>query len=150
MKTYNSGLGTSGTGTPSLENNVYESIVSDIQRDLLTSELEQNGIKFTKEDIVFIAKDKTGKTVFLEKGNTSAGLQHILDRHEKDFINKGLKREDIPKVIMKALTSGTNTGRVQGRSPGRPIYEVEYNGTVYDIAITVGSNGFIVGANPAS
>lgn len=150
MKTYNSGLGTVGSGSPSLENNVYESIVSEIQRDLLISELEQNGIKFTKEDIVFIAKDKTGKTVFLEKGNGSAGLQHILDRHEKDFLNKGLERNDIPKIIMKALTSGTKTGKTQGRAPGRPIYVVEYNGTVYNIAITVGSNGFIVGANPAS
>lgn len=150
MKTYNSGLGTTGSGSCTLENNVYESIVSEIQRDLLISELEQNGIKFTKEDIVFIAKDKTGKTVFLEKGNGAAGLQHILDRHEKDFLNKGLERNDIPEIIMQALISGTKTGKTQGRPPGRPIYEVKYNGTVYNIAITVGSNGFIVGANPAS
>ncbi|MBC1368358.1 hypothetical protein HB790_08970 [Listeria welshimeri] len=33
---------------------------------------------------------------------------------------------------------------------GRPIYEVIYNGKKYRVAITVGKNGFIVGANPVS
>ena len=36
----------------------------------------------------------------------------------------------------------------QGRGTGRPIYEFVYNGEVRQVAITVGSNGFIVGANP--
>lgn len=36
----------------------------------LIKELEINDIKFRKDDIVFIAKDKTGQTVWLEKWNT--------------------------------------------------------------------------------
>lgn len=36
----------------------------------------------------------------------------------------------------------------QGKGTGRPIYEVDYNGTKRRVAVTVGSNGYIVGANP--
>ena len=37
----------------------------------------------------------------------------------------------------------------QGRH-GRPIYEFKYEGKIRRIAITVGDNGYIVGANPVS
>ena len=30
----------------------------------------------------------------------------------------------------------------------RPIYEFTYNGTKHRVAIDIGNNGFIVGANP--
>ena len=33
------------------------------------------------------------------------------------------------------------------RDAGRPIYEVEFGGTIRRVAVTTGSNGFIVGAN---
>ena len=148
MKLYNSGLGTSGTGNPSLENQEYENTISDIQKDLLTAELDANGVKYNKDDIVFIAKGLNGKTVWLETGNTKAGLQHILDAHEKDFNNKGIPTNEIPNLLLKALTKGKDTGKIQGRAPGRPIYEVDYNGNTIHVAITVASNGFIVGANP--
>jgi hypothetical protein len=36
----------------------------------------------------------------------------------------------------------------QGRGTGRPIYEFTYNGKLHHVAITVGNNGFVVGANP--
>lgn len=35
-----------------------------------------------------------------------------------------------------------------GRGTGRPIYEFTYNGELHNVAITVGNNGFVVGANP--
>lgn len=38
----------------------------------------------------------------------------------------------------------------QGRGQGRPIYEFTYEGTTRRIAITIGSNGYVVGANPKS
>lgn len=38
----------------------------------------------------------------------------------------------------------------QGKGTGRPIYQVTHNGKIYNTAITVGDNGFIVGANPSS
>ena len=46
---------------------------------------------------------------------------------------------------MVALTKGEIID-IQGKN--RPIYEVEYNGATQYISITVGTNGYIVGANP--
>jgi hypothetical protein len=37
-------------------------------------ELAASGFKFTANEIVFIAKDKTGQLIWLETGNKSAGL----------------------------------------------------------------------------
>lgn len=36
----------------------------------------------------------------------------------------------------------------QGTGTGRPVFELTINGKRQRIAITVGDNGFIVGANP--
>lgn len=49
---------------------------------------------------------------------------------------------------MEAVTKGKIVG-YQGRGVGRPIYEPPVNGQTRRIAVTTGSNGFIVGANPA-
>ncbi|MCR5587501.1 MAG: hypothetical protein K6F77_08210 [Lachnospiraceae bacterium] len=50
---------------------------------------------------------------------------------------------------MQAVKSGTIVG-YQGRGKGRPIYEFIYEGKTRRIAISIGSNGYIVGANPKS
>ena len=50
---------------------------------------------------------------------------------------------------MDTLENGKIVG-YQGKGTGRPIYEVVYNGVTQRVAITTGSNGFIVGANPVS
>ena len=56
-------------------------------------------------------------------------------------------QEQIPDYVMNALENGKIVG-YQGRGTGRPIYEFTYNGEIHKVAITVGNNGFIVGANP--
>lgn len=73
----------------------------------------RSGVRFTKENIVFITKDGTGQTVWLEKGNALAGLQHILDGdgrspgHTADFERVfGVSREDIPVYLQKVVTDG--------------------------------------------
>lgn len=50
---------------------------------------------------------------------------------------------------MESITNGKIVG-YQGRGTGRPIYEVMFNGNKHHTARTVGSNGFIVGANPTT
>lgn len=52
-----------------------------------------------------------------------------------------------PKWLMNALENG-NIVEYQGRGTGSPIYEFTYNGERHNIAITVGNNEFVVGANP--
>ena len=50
---------------------------------------------------------------------------------------------------MKAVTEGKIVG-YQGKGVGRAIYEVTINGKQEYIAVTIGDNGFIVGANPTT
>lgn len=113
----------------------------------LLEQLTANGVKFTPENIVAVARDTNGRIVFLETGNPKAGLQHIVERHGAEFARMGVSEADIPNVVMKAVTEGKISG-YQGAGTGRPIYEVTVNGQTQRIAVTVGGNGYIVGANP--
>jgi hypothetical protein len=47
---------------------------------------------------------------------------------------------------MQAVLSGKQVG-MQGT---RPIFEVTFNGTTQRVAVTVGNNGYVVGANMVS
>jgi len=114
----------------------------------LLKEMSSQGIKYTPENIVQVTKNPDGKIVFLKSGNNKAGLQHIIGEHAKDFANIGVSEAQIPTVVMKAVSEGKIVG-YQGRGTGRPIYETVINGEVHRLAITVSSNGFMVGANPA-
>ncbi|ECI6492949.1 hypothetical protein EIL18_24375 [Salmonella enterica subsp. enterica] len=110
--------------------------------------MKNKGIKFTPENIVSVAKQPDGKIVFLETGNSTAGLQHIVDGHAEEFKKIGVSEKEIPSVIMDVVVNGKVVG-YQGRGTGRPIYEATVNGVKQKIAVTIGSNGYIVGANPA-
>jgi len=94
-----------------------------------------------------IGQVSNGRVVFLETGSNTAGLQHIINAHGSDFANRGVSIEQIPDLVMKALSDNNIVG---SQGAGRPIYETIFNGTKQLVAITVGSNGYIVGANPAS
>ena len=116
----------------------------------LIAEVQANGDKINPSDVIGIMKNKDGKIVWLEKGhlgNNPSGLAHILDAHESNFNDKGIKTCDIPDFILSAVSEGKIVG-YQGKGTGRPIYEIEYNGETQLVAVTVGSNGYIVGANP--
>ncbi|CAM3571751.1 hemagglutinin repeat-containing protein [Rahnella victoriana] len=112
----------------------------------LFKEMSTQGIKFTPENIVSAAKDSSGKIIFLEKGSSKAGLQHIVEEHGSQFAQIGVSEARIPDVVMKAVPDGKIVG-YQGTGTGRPIYETVINGKRYNIAVTVGNNGYIVGAN---
>ena len=126
--------------------NVGDALESGLNSNLL-DELANSGVKYNPEDIVAITKTADGKIVWLENGTDTAGLNHIITEHADDFLNKGITQEQIPDYVMNALENGKIVG-YQGRGTGRPIYEFTYNGEIHKVAITVGNNGFIVGANP--
>lgn len=113
------------------------------ERNALLGELTANGIKFNPAAIVDVRQLSDGRIVFLETGNSNAGLQHIIQAHGADFARAGIK--NISAAVMDALSKGDIVG-YQGKGVGRPIYQLESG---QRIAITVGSNGFVVGANPA-
>ncbi|AJP58942.1 hypothetical protein UC34_22370 [Pandoraea vervacti] len=80
-------------------------------------------------------------------GTSAAGLQHVIEEHGPEFASMGVSQSQIPEVLIQAVTKGRIVG-YQGAGTGRPIYEVSINGKEQRIAITVGSNGYIVGENP--
>ena len=53
----------------------------------LIDEVIANGYKISPEKVVLITRDPTGKIVWLEEGNSSSGLQHIIDRHGHECMN---------------------------------------------------------------
>ncbi|WP_330437878.1 WXG100 family type VII secretion target [Micromonospora sp. NBC_00821] len=114
------------------------------ERQELLDELSQAGIKHNPEQIVAIGRNRDGKIVFLETGNDRAGLAHITSRHADDFAKVGVPEEKIPDLVFTAVTRG----EVVGTQRTRPIYEVLFEGRTYKLAVSVGNNGFIVGANP--
>lgn len=110
-------------------------------------ELASSGVKYNPDDVIAVTKTADGKLVWLENGTDTAGLNHIITEPADDFLNKGITQEQIPDYVMNALENGKIVG-YQGRGTGRPIYEFTYNGEIHKVAITVGDNGFVVGANP--
>ena len=75
-------------------------------------------------------------------------LNHIITEHADDFLNKGITQEQIPDYVMNALENGKIVG-YQGKRYWKNLYmNLTYNGEIHKVAITVGNNGFIVGANP--
>lgn len=115
-------------------------------RAALITELVDNGVKVTPEDVLKVEKLPDGRIVFLEKGNSASGLQHIVEGHGAEFAQAGIPESEIPDFLMQALRDGDVVGQ-QGRGAGRPIYEVEYEGRTLRVAITTGNNGYVVGAN---
>lgn len=111
----------------------------------LIDDLVAGGTRITPENIVDI-RSINGRTVWLETGNSNAGLRHIIDEHGFEFAQRGISEAKIPDVLFTALQRDNVVG-YQGRGTGRPIYEFEYGGQTHRLAITVGDNGFVVGAN---
>ena len=120
--------------------------------EALVKQLEQSGVKFSKNDMVFVTKDKTGQVVWLEKGNESSGLQHIVSRHADDFQSKhGVSKSQISNHLSDVFTSGkVEYSRITQKN-GRAGYErlYSYNGKYY-LQTGVGTNGYIVSAYPIS
>ncbi|MCC5614348.1 hypothetical protein LC605_04495 [Nostoc sp. CHAB 5836] len=123
------------------------------EKAALFAALCQAGIKHSPEKVVRIAKQADGKIVFLEEGKAGrrgSGLSHILKEHQDDFARRGISQNEIPDAVMAAVTIGKFLGYQGTIEPRREIYEVIFNGQTQYIAVSVGDNGYIVGANPAS
>jgi hypothetical protein len=138
----------SSSQNPGSNKGGIENLLGDSNRQLI-EDLTQQGIKFTPENIVGIGKTQAGKTVFLETGSSKSGLKHIIADHSADFARKGISESQIPDAVIKAVTEGKVVG-IQGKRGDRVIYEVNFNGQTQRIAVTVGDNGYIVGANPST
>jgi filamentous hemagglutinin len=123
-------------------------VTSDASRALI-AEVQARGDKISPNEVLGITRDLSGQIVWLEVGHLDgkpSGLIHILDRHKKELNMAGIASSDIPEFILTAAARGRIIG-YQGHGTGRAIYEIAYKGVKYKIAVSVGSNGYIVGAN---
>ncbi|MGX4690371.1 RICIN domain-containing protein [Streptomyces sp. JNUCC 63] len=114
----------------------------------LLDRLKDAGAKINRADTIWVIEyAKPGLPIaWLEKGNVNAGLTHILFRHAGEFADAGVRVDDIPALVKTALTEGTRVG-TQGA--GRPVFEVAFQGKTQRLAISVGDNGYVIGANIA-
>ena len=88
----------------------------------LIDEVIANGYKISPEKVVLITRDPTGKIVWLEEGNSSSGLQHIIDRHGHEFNGKGIANSDIPDYVLEAVYQGNIVGTQGKRNPPSPSH----------------------------
>ena len=122
-------------------------MTGEVEREELIAQLRGAGVKHNPDDILRIARLPDGKIVFLEIGNDGSGWQHIWKDHANDFANREIPEDMIIDAIISAVTRGIIIG-TQGTKRKRDVYEIDFNGSVQYISISVGENGYIVGANP--
>ena len=61
--------------------------------------------------------------------------------------NRGIAADEIPDLVIDAVTRGD---LVEITPNGARVLDVEFNGVVQRLQVTVSLNGFIVQANPRS
>jgi hypothetical protein len=149
------GCGTTATATQVLNNPVVDqgggvaTTSLSAEDQTLVEQLVQNGTKINPNQVLSIGQGNQGATIWIEQGSSSAGLEHVIEEHGAEFASRGISVSQLPAYLVQAVTKGQIVG-YQGADNGRPIYQFVWNGAVQKVAVTVGSNGFIVGANPTS
>ena len=107
----------------------------------LLEELANSGVKYNPADVVLVVQNTDGKLMWLENGNSKAGLDHIIERHAEDFAARGIN--DIPSFLNDVLA--TNPIRF-GRNDKGLFADYNFIGNKYRVAY--GTNGFIVSFYP--
>ena len=108
-KTNNSGLGVGVGSSPqmNLSQTEFDTKVNElVKKDEMIRPLIEAGVKFTKDDVIFVTKDKSNQLIWLEKGNDNAGLNHILKKHGDEFTSKyNISKENITEHINEIITN---------------------------------------------
>lgn len=148
----NSGLvnGVSGSRQISLNQTYYEGKVKENEMNAMINMLEKSGVKFIKENVLFVIKDKTNQMIWLEKGNINSGLLHIIKNHKDNFKKAfNISENEIPNFLKNVMTNSKIVSSKTKIINGKQGYErkYEYNDK-YIIVSGIGTNGFIVTAYP--
>lgn len=122
---------------------------TETQADLI-AQLKMRGTKISEQDVVFATRDRSNQIIWLEKGNSFAGLEHIIQRHENDFKQKHkINQEKISKHLKVVFSSGEIEYSRLVNKNGREGYEKLYRyKNQYYLLTGVGTNGFIVTSYP--
>ncbi len=142
--------GTKGSRQISISQNSYESKVKENEVNAMINMLEKAGVKFTKENVLFVIKDKTNQMIWLEKGNNNSGLLHIIKNHKDNFKKAfNISENEIPNFLKNVMANAKIVSSKTKIINGKQGYErkYEYNNK-YIIVSGIGTNGFIVSAYP--
>lgn len=119
--------------------------------EALVAELERNKVKFNRNDMVLITRDKTGQIVWLEEGNSGAGLKHMRERGHINQLAKafGITQDKVERYLHEIVSSGTIVKNKLKPIGNRMGYEraYYYEGN-YCVITAIGTNGFIISAYP--
>lgn len=163
-KKLNTGLahGATASSQLSIENNEYDDkvrkLAEDIELEEGIRELERAHVKFTRDAVRFVTIDRTGQLVWLEDGNESVGLKHILygskERrgHEDDFIKShSVEKDNVVQYLKDVITYGDVEYCVIKVKNGREGFEKLYKYMdKYYMICAIGMNGFLVSAYPVN
>lgn len=121
--------------------------LTEYQKGLI-KEVKARGDKITSKNVIDIGKSKDGRIIWIETGKPSAGLKHILGEHGEQFAQDGFTARSLSKFLVKTVLTKQPVGYTKtGNKTPRAVYKVTVNGKTKYIAISIGPNGFIVGAN---
>ena len=144
-----------GVGTNSyLQGNISQGDVDvkaeELARKEMIETLEKTGVKFTPNDVIFMAKDETGQLLWLEKGNSEVGLEHIKSRHGIDFETKhGVRAlslaEHLEEMVVNGKLEFSKIENINNRTRYQKLYS---KNNQYYLLTGIGTNGFIVTAYP--
>lgn len=119
------------------------------EKNDLIQKVKDQGYKIFPDKVLDIGTMANGKIVWIELGTLAgkpSGLAHILE-HEVEFKNVGILKENIPSFIINVVTKGKHVG-YQGNGPTpRDVFKAQINNKDIYLAVTISSNGYIVGAN---
>lgn len=112
----------------------------------LIAVVQRQGHKISPDRVVRIVRLPDQRVVWLEEGNDRSGLRHIMEpKRITNFERKDIVEDEIVDAIFDALAHGKPVGV---SSTDRIVYEFSHRGHVKRIAISVSTNGYIVGAHP--
>lgn len=99
----------------------------------------------------FITNDD-GRTVWLESGDGDTGLQHIVDGHEGDFINKfdHIDSTNSEEEIVRTIQNTIENGQATPVSDSRGGWEYVHRSSSGDTQVVVSENGYVITAHPLS
>ena len=120
----------------------------------LIEEAVRNEVKITTEKVLHIWKITNRMNIpglqqsiiWIEEGTDRKGYQHML-KHKESFEKIGVPESKLIEVA-EAATSVGKAGGPQG--PGRPILGLFFYNDPIAVAISIKTNGFVVGMNLSS
>lgn len=112
----------------------------------ILSEMTQEGIRFSKDKIVFAARLENGNKVFLEKDAVS----HIISRHGGDFEKAfGIKSSQISSTLSDTISKGKLISSTFREVGGVKYYSNKYyHQGKYSVVYGIAENGYIETAYP--